>query len=117
MPMKIKGFFKMMKSIFFSRILTGDETWIHHWDPETKQNSMQWKHKDSPPPKKFKTQPSAGQIMASIFWDNQGVLVIKYMPHKTTITRQVYADTLKEIRENIKEKKTRKVVKRHRHPS
>ena len=26
---------------FISRVITGDETWLHHWDPETKQASMQ----------------------------------------------------------------------------
>jgi len=39
-----------------SRIITDDETWIHHWDPETKQETMQWKHVNSPPPRKFRTQ-------------------------------------------------------------
>jgi len=24
-----------------SRIIAGDETWIHHWDADTKQESMQ----------------------------------------------------------------------------
>ena len=32
----------------FSRIITGDGTWVHHHDPETRQESMQWKHKGSP---------------------------------------------------------------------
>jgi len=27
-----------------SRIITGDEKWIHHWDPDTEQELMQWKH-------------------------------------------------------------------------
>jgi hypothetical protein len=31
------------------RIVTGDETWVHHFDPESKQRSMQWKHNSSPP--------------------------------------------------------------------
>ena len=79
---------------FMTRLLTGDETWIHHWDPELKQESMQWKHHDSPPPKKFRTRLSAGKIMATIFWDAKGVLLIDYMPHKTTITSQYYADLL-----------------------
>jgi len=39
-----------------SRTITGDETWIHHWDPDTKQESMQWKHVSSPPLRKFRTQ-------------------------------------------------------------
>ena len=30
-----------------------DETWIHHFDPETKQQSMTWKRASSPTPKKL----------------------------------------------------------------
>ena len=41
---------------FFSRIIKDDETWVHHHNPETKQKSMQWKHKGSPIPKKFCVQ-------------------------------------------------------------
>jgi len=49
-----------------SQLVTSDETWIHHWDPDIKQESMQWKHVDSLPPKKFRTQPLAGKIMATM---------------------------------------------------
>jgi len=38
-------------------------------DPDTKQESLQWKYVNSPPPKKFRPQPSAGKIKAAIFWD------------------------------------------------
>jgi len=30
-------------NLFLKRFVTGDETWIHHYDPESKQQSMQWK--------------------------------------------------------------------------
>src|SRR6185436_4921816 len=50
---------------FINRIVTVDETWVHHYDPETKQASMQWKHAGSPPPKKFRVQKSGGKIMAT----------------------------------------------------
>jgi hypothetical protein len=39
---------------FISRIVTQDETWVHHFDPESKKQSRPRKHPDSPPPKKFK---------------------------------------------------------------
>ena len=42
-----------------SRIVTGDESWVHHYEPETKRASMQWKHSVSPVHKKFKVTPSA----------------------------------------------------------
>jgi len=80
--------------VFKQRFLTGDETWIHHYDPESKQESMQWKHADSPTPVKFRTTPSAGKIMCTIFWDSQGVVLIDYKPHKETITGAYYAKLL-----------------------
>lgn len=60
----------------FHRIVTCDETWIHHYDPETKQQSMQWQRRGNRAPIKFKVQPSAGKIMASVFWDAEGILLI-----------------------------------------
>ena len=51
----------------FSRIIIRDKTWVHHHDPETKQESMQWKHKESLTSKKFRVQQSAGKIMATVF--------------------------------------------------
>jgi hypothetical protein len=39
---------------FLSRMVTGDETWVHHYEPESKRQSMEWKHPGSPTKKKFK---------------------------------------------------------------
>jgi hypothetical protein len=30
------------KEKFLSRIVTGDETWINHYEPESKRQSMEW---------------------------------------------------------------------------
>jgi len=45
------------------QIVTGDETWIHNYEPESKRQSMQCKHPSCPVAKKFKMQPSAGKMM------------------------------------------------------
>lgn len=37
---------------FFSKIITGDKSWCYGYDPETKQQSSQWKSPFSPRPKK-----------------------------------------------------------------
>uniref|UniRef100_H2ZS50 Mos1 transposase HTH domain-containing protein n=1 Tax=Latimeria chalumnae TaxID=7897 RepID=H2ZS50_LATCH len=88
-----------------SHVVTGDEMWIHIWDPETKCESMQWKHRASPPPKKFRSQPSASKVMAPIFWDAKGVLLTDYMPHKTRMTGEYYASLMWKLRQAIKEKR------------
>ncbi|GFN75127.1 transposase [Plakobranchus ocellatus] len=33
---------------FLQRILTGDESWVHHYDPECKAQSMEYRHKTFP---------------------------------------------------------------------
>jgi len=38
---------------FLSRLVTMDETWLYHCDPETKQQSMEWRHSGSTRPTKF----------------------------------------------------------------
>jgi len=43
-----------------------DEAWLYHYDPETKQQSKEWRHSGSPRPKKFLVQKSAGKVLASI---------------------------------------------------
>jgi len=35
-----------------SRLVTMGETWLCHYDPATKQQSMEWRHRGSPRPKK-----------------------------------------------------------------
>jgi hypothetical protein len=50
-----------------NRIVTRDESWVHHYQPESKGASMQWKHPSSPSSKKFKDTPSAGKVMLTMF--------------------------------------------------
>src|SRR5436189_5524165 len=46
--------FRRNKSEFWRRLITVDETWIHHYTPETKIQSKQWTAKGEPAPKKQK---------------------------------------------------------------
>jgi hypothetical protein len=52
----------------------GNETWIHHQKPQSKHQSMQWKHPSSPATKKFKIQLSAGKVMLMVFRDSPSTL-------------------------------------------
>jgi hypothetical protein len=36
-----------------NRIVTGDESWVHHYQPKLNCASMQWKHPSSPSTKKL----------------------------------------------------------------
>jgi len=52
---------------FMNSIVTDDESWAHHYEAETKRQSMQRNYLGSPSPKKFKCSPSAGKVMMTVF--------------------------------------------------
>jgi hypothetical protein len=53
-----------------------DETWIHHYTPESKQQSKQWTEAGCSAPKKTRSVPSAEKVMTSVFWDAESTLFI-----------------------------------------
>jgi histone-lysine N-methyltransferase SETMAR len=92
-------------SEFLRRYITVDETWIHHYTPETKEQSRQWTNRGEPTPKKAKTILSAGKVMATVFWDSKGLLYVDYLQKGRTINAQYYADLLQNLSDAIKEKR------------
>ena len=58
----------------------------------------------SPRPKKFKTQPSAGKVMTTVFWDAKGVIMLDFLPKRSKITGGYYANLLDHLRTAIHEK-------------
>jgi len=91
---------------FLNHIITGDETWVHHYEPETKWQSMQWKHTSSPSYKKFKSQPSAGKLLLTVFWESQGPILEHYMEKGVTVTSVNYCNMLRnELRPAVRSKR------------
>jgi len=60
--------FNENKTDFVRRFITMDGTWIHYYTPKSKQQSKQWTA-----PKKTRSVPSAGKVMASVFWDTKAI--------------------------------------------
>jgi hypothetical protein len=56
------------------------------YDPETKKQYKEERHSGSPSPKKFKTQKSSSEMLASVFWDKDGILLLDYLEKVATIT-------------------------------
>jgi len=67
---------------------------VYHYEPESKRQSMQWKHPSSLANKKFKTQASAGKIMLTIFRDVSGSLLLHFQEKGQTVTSARYSDML-----------------------
>ena len=74
-------------------------------DKAMNRYEKQWRHTSSPSAKKFKTTISAKKIMASVFWDCQGIILIEYLPQGETINSARYCETLKKLRRAIQNKR------------
>ena len=63
------------------------------------------------PPQKFRKKKSAGKVLASIFWDQDVILLIAYLPKGQTINVEYYLSLLVQLRDILKEKRHRKLTK------
>jgi hypothetical protein len=79
---------------FLEQIITTDETWVHHYEPGSKAQCVAWKCPTSPMAKKFKSQPSAGKIMLTLFLDMEGVILVCFIPKGETVNIQNCCDVL-----------------------
>jgi len=84
-----------------------EETWLYHYDPETKQQSVEWRYSGSSRPKNLRVQKSAGKVLASIFWDQDGILLIDCFPKGQTIIAEFYSSLLVHLKDILKEKTPR----------
>jgi len=94
---QILEFFRRDPNDFLSRLVTTDENWLYHYDPETEQQLVGWQHSGSPRPKKSRVQKFAGKFLASIFWDQEGILLIDYLPKGQTINAEYFSSLLVQL--------------------
>jgi len=97
-------FFRRDPDDFLLRLVTMEETWLYHHDPETKQQSVDLRRRGSPRPKIFRVQKSAGKFLASKFCDQGGILLIDYLPKVQTINAKYYLSLLVQLNDILKEK-------------
>jgi histone-lysine N-methyltransferase SETMAR len=91
---------------FLDHIVTEDETWVSHFTPESKRQSLDWHNPRSPSkPRKFKQTLSTRKIMATVFWDRKGVFLVEFMPRDTTINAESYYATLRRLRYAIQNRR------------
>jgi hypothetical protein len=87
---------------FLSRIITVMKPEFRpttHWQKDNQWNGIISCHHGQ---KKFKVQTSAGKVMASVFWDSEGILLVEFLERGATINSQRYVQTLKKLKHSIR---------------
>ncbi|UYV79995.1 hypothetical protein LAZ67_18001359 [Cordylochernes scorpioides] len=62
------------------KIITGDETWVYDYDPETKRQYAEWRGQGEPRPKKSRILKSRNKVLLVAFLDNKGIVHHEYLP-------------------------------------
>jgi len=65
---------------FFSRVITGNESWILEYGPETKRQSREWHTAKSPRSKKARMSKYKIKSMLIWFFDSQGIVYKEFVP-------------------------------------
>jgi len=91
---QILKIFRRDPNDFLSRLATMNETWLYYYDPETKQQSIEWRHSGSSRPKKIRVQKSAGKFLALIFFGSRQHPLLDYLPKGQTTNAEYYSSLL-----------------------
>ncbi|UYV70518.1 hypothetical protein LAZ67_7003388 [Cordylochernes scorpioides] len=90
------------------KIITGDETWVYGYDPETKRQSAEWRGQGEPRPKKSRILKSRNKVLLVAFLDNKGIVHHEYLPAGQTVIKEINLSILRRLREAIKKKRPEK---------
>jgi len=82
---------------FLRTIITGDETWCHQFDLESKRQSMEWRSPSSPQPKKSRLQKSKVKTVLIAFFDSYGIIHKEFVPAGQTVNSAFCEDVLKQL--------------------
>jgi len=90
---------------FLKNIVTDDESWVYGYDPETKQQSSQWKGPMSPLPKKGRQVRSKTKVMLLASFDSEGIIHHEYALDGQTINKEFYVEVLRRLPESVRRKR------------
>jgi hypothetical protein len=82
------------EATFLPSIITGDESWVYGYDPETKQMPSQWKTPSSPRPKKARQVRSNVKAMLITFFDVEGLVHHEFLVQCQTMNQIVFITIL-----------------------
>ena len=91
---------------FLDKVITGDESWVFDYDPETKRQSSEWHTKSSPRPKKARMSRSKVKTMIIVFFDSRGIVHKEFLPPGQTVNHAFYKDVSERLRKRVQRVRT-----------
>ncbi len=85
-------------------IVTGDESSVPLYDPDTKFSSMHWLRAKEPRPQKALRARTQTSTMLITFFDSQGLLLKEFVPKGETVTGEFYVQVLTRLQDRVRRK-------------
>ena len=108
-PRELLKTYNGCNSRVISNLLTGDETWVHMFEPQRRADNKQWKRKDQKRPCIAKRTISSKKMLYAIFFNSSGPVIQVPYPSGHTVTGRFYKNSvLKKVKEFYNKKRPRK---------
>lgn len=91
-----------MDNTLLDRVITGDESWIFAYDPDSKQQAKEWLLPGEDRPTKVRCEAAVTKVMLVIFFDARGVVYREFVPQGQGITAALYRQILTHLREAVR---------------
>ena len=101
--------YKGCNSRVISNLLTGDETWVHMFEPQRRADNKQWKRNDQKRPCIAKRTISSKKMLYAILFNSSGPVVQVPCQPGHTVTGRFYKNSvLKKVKEFYNKKRPSK---------
>ncbi len=74
----------------FRNVVIVNESWMYVYDPETKQQSMEWLRVGEQRPQKVRRGIGTGKVMLVSFFDSRGMVYYEFVQRPLTMNQQVW---------------------------
>ncbi|GFV01263.1 histone-lysine n-methyltransferase setmar-like protein [Trichonephila clavipes] len=85
----------------FDNIVTEDESWFFHYDPETKRQSNKWHTPQSPRQNKARMSKSRRKAMLIVLFDKNSVVHSEFKPEGQTADGAFYVKVFKRLKRQV----------------
>jgi len=88
---------------FLEQVITGDETWVFEYDPETKRQRSEWHTTESPRLKKARMSKSKmkSMLVGGFFFNSKRVVHKEFVPPGQTVNAAFCVEVLKRLKKRV----------------
>ena len=94
---------------FLHQLVTGDELWVY-WENQASATHKSWRGAGDDIHTESRQKLTVKKHMATVFWDQKGIILTHVLPNGQTMTAAMYCSILDELKVAIQQKRRRRIT-------